>query len=149
MKIADRIGGFLLLAFAVYIHVGAWAMEYATAGVPGPGFVPFWISLILGVAAVLILIGSWSRPLSGRLIADRTVLWRTILFGLEMVAVVMLLPFLGMVLTLALFILAAVPLLGARNRFHIAAAVVMVPGFVYCLFHFVLQIPLPAGPWGF
>lgn len=149
MKIADRTGGFLLLAFAVYIHVVSRSMEYATAGVPGPGFVPFWISLILGVAAVLILIGSWRHPLSGRLITDRTVLWRTVLFGLGMVAVVMLLPFLGMIVTLALFILAAVPLLGARNRLHIAAAVVLVPGFVYCLFRFVLQIPLPAGPWGF
>lgn len=149
MKIADRIGGFLLLAFAVYIHVGAWAMEYATAGVPGPGFVPFWISLILGIAAVLILIGSWSRPLSGRLIADRTVLWRTVIFGISMVAVVMLLPLLGMILTLALFILVAVPLLGARNRVPIAAAVVLVPAFVFCLFHFVLQIPLPVGPWRF
>lgn len=149
MKIADRAAGFLLLAFAVYIHVVSRGMEFSTAGVPGPGFLPFWISLILGIAAVLILIGSWSRPLSGRLIADRTVLWRTVLFGLGMVAVVTLLPFLGMILTLALFILAAVPLLGARNRLHIAAAVILVPGFVYCLFHFVLQIPLPVGPWRF
>lgn len=149
MKIADRIAGFLLLTFAVYIHVGSRAMEYATAGVPGPGFVPFWISLILGIAAILILIRSWNRPLSGPLIADRTVLWRTVVFGLGMAVVVMLLPFLGMILTLALFILVAVPLLGARNRLHIAAAVVLIPAFVYCLFHFVLQIPLPVGPWRF
>lgn len=149
MKIADRLGGFLLLAFAVYIHIGSRSMEFAAAGVPGPGFVPFWISLFLGIAAILILIRSWRRPLSGPLIADRTVLWRTVVFGLGMTVVVMLLPFLGMILTLALFILFAVPLLGGRNRLHIAAAVFLIPAFVYCLFHFVLQIPLPVGPWGF
>lgn len=149
MKMADRIGGFLLLAFAVYIHVGARSMEYATAGVPGPAFVPFWISLVLGIVAILILIGSWTKPLSGPLIANRTVLWRTVVFGLGMAAVVVLIPFFGMILTLALFILVAVPLLGARNWLHIATAVVLVPAFVYCLFHFILQIPLPVGPWRF
>ena len=105
MKIADCVGGLLLLAFAGYILVSSLSMEYVTAGVPGPGFVPFWISIILGIAAVVILVKGWKKPLSGLLIADRTVLWRTVAFALGMAVMVLLIPYLGMVLTLALFML--------------------------------------------
>lgn len=125
------------------------SMEYVKEGVPGPGFLPFWTSLILGGAAIMILVNSWKKPLKGLLMANRTVLWRTVIFFLAMVVMVFLIPYLGMVVTLALFMLFAVPFLGARDRLKILASVVLVPLFVYVLFQFVLQVPLPVGPWRF
>lgn len=149
MKIADRVGGFILLAFAGYIMVTSLSMKYVTGGVPGPGFLPFWAGLILAGAAVIILVNTWKKPLAGPLAADRTIMWRQLIFGLGMAVIVFLLPYLGMVLTLTLFMLVTVPFLGARNKLKIAASVVLVPLFVYVLFQFVLQVPLPAGPWRF
>jgi putative tricarboxylic transport membrane protein len=149
MKIADRVGGFILLAFAGYIMVTSLSMKYVTAGVPGPGFVPFWAGLILAGAAVMILVNSWKKPLAGLLMANRAILWRTVIFGLGMAVMVFLIPYLGMVVTLALFMLLTVPFLGARDKVKIAASVVLVPLFVYVLFQFVLQVPLPVGPWRF
>jgi hypothetical protein len=149
MKIADRMGGVVLLAFAGYILITSLTMEYVTEGVPGPGFLPFWTSLILGGAAVMILVNSWKKPLKGLLMANRTVMWRTVIFGLGMAAMAFLIPYLGMILTLVLFMLFAVPFLGARDKLKILASVVLVPLFVYVLFQFVLQIPLPVGPWRF
>ena len=149
MKIVDRMGGGVLLAFAGYIMITSLSMEYVKEGVPGPGFLPFWTSLILGGAAIMILVNSWKKPLKGLLMANRTVLWRTVIFFLAMVVMVFLIPYLGMVVTLALFMLFAVPFLGARDRLKILASVVLVPLFVYVLFQFVLQVPLPVGPWRF
>ncbi|MDA8126918.1 MAG: tripartite tricarboxylate transporter TctB family protein [Deltaproteobacteria bacterium] len=149
MKIADRVGGFILLAFAGYIMITALSMQYAISGVPGPGFLPFWAGLILAVSAVLILVKSWKKPLAGLLMESRAILWRTLIFGLGMAAMIFVLPHLGMVVTLALFMLLAVPFLGAREKVKIAMAVVLVPLFVFVLFQYVLQVPLPAGPWRF
>jgi putative tricarboxylic transport membrane protein len=149
MKIADRVGGFILLAFAGYIFVNSLSLGYFTAGIPGAGFLPLWSGVILGTAAVTILVKSWRKPLAGLLMANRTVLWRAVIFGLGMVAMVFLIPYLGMVVTLALFMLFGVPFLGARNPLKIAASVILVPLFVYVLFQLVLQVPLPVGPWRF
>jgi putative tricarboxylic transport membrane protein len=149
MKIADRMGGFILLAFAGYIFVNSLSLGYAAAGVPGAGFLPLWASVILAVSAIMILVKSWKKPLSGPLIANRTVLWQTVLFSVGMAVMVFLIPFLGMVIALALFMLLAVPFLGARQPLKIAASVVLVPLFVYVLFQLILQVPLPAGPWRF
>jgi hypothetical protein len=147
MKIADRLAGVILLAFAFYVGVASLSMEFATKGVPGPGFAPFWISLVMGIAAILILIKSWIKPLAGPLIADRGVLRRTLAFAAGVVGIAILIPFLGMILTLALFILGAVPLLGARKWPHILATAVLVPAFVYFLFQYILQVPIPVMPW--
>ncbi len=149
MKIADRVGGVLLLAFAGYIFVTSLSLGYVAGGVPGAGFLPLWAGVLLAVSAVTILVKSWKKPLSGPLIANRTLLWRTVIFGLGIAVMAFVMPYLGMVTTLALFMLFAVPFLGARNRIKIAVSVVLVPLFVYVLFQVILKVPLPVGPWRF
>ncbi len=149
MKIADRMGGILLLAFAGYIFVNSLSLGYVAGGIPGAGFLPLWSSVIMAVSAVAILVKSWKKPLSGPLIANRAILWRTVIFGLGMVVMAFLMPYLGMVLTLGLFMLFAVPFLGARDPLKIAASVILVPLFVYVLFQLILKVPLPVGPWRF
>jgi putative tricarboxylic transport membrane protein len=147
MKIADRLVGAALLAFAVYVFIVARSMEFLTEGVPGPGFVPFWVSLVMGVSAILILVKSGIKPLTGMLIADRGALRRTLAFSAGIVAIPLLTPFIGMILTLALFMAFAVPLLGVRKWTHVLAAAILVPAFVYFLFQYILQVPLPVMPW--
>ena len=147
MKIADRLVGVILLAFAGYVFVVARSMEFLTAGVPGPGFMPFWVSLVLGVSAILILIKSGVKPLAGRLIADRGALWRTLAFSAGIVAIPLLIPYIGMVIALALFMAFAVPLLGVRKWIPIVTAAILVPAFVFLLFQYILQVPLPVMPW--
>ena len=149
MKIADRAGGFILLAFAGYIIVNSLSLGYITAGIPGAGFLPLWAGVILGTTAITILVKSWKKPLTGLLIANRTILWRAVIFFLGIVMMAVLLPYLGMIVTLALFMLFGVPFLGARNPLKIAASVILVPLFVYVLFQLVLRVPLPVGPWRF
>jgi hypothetical protein len=103
----------------------------------------------MGIAAVIILVKAWKKPLSGPLIANRSLLLRTVGFGLGIVVMVVALPYLGMILALGLFMLFGVPFLGARQPLKIAASVILVPLFVYVLFQLILKVPLPVGPWRF
>jgi len=149
MRLADRIGGVFLLALALYVFREAWAWEYSADGVPGPGFAPFWIGLLIGIAAVVVLIRSWRSPLSGPLVENLPGLRRSAGFLLGMVGASFLIPILGMSLTLGLFVLASVPFLGARNWWQVVLAAVLVAAGVPFLFEYLLLVPLPVGPLGF
>ncbi len=149
MKIADRIGGVLLLALAAYVFSQAWTWEYSADGVPGPGFAPIWISLLIGIAAVAVLIRSWRFPLAGPLVENLPGLRRSAGFLLGMVATSALIPVLGMSLALGLFILSSVPYLGVRTWWQIALTAVLVAAGVPLFFEHILLVPLPVGPLGF
>jgi hypothetical protein len=149
MKRADRIGGLLLLALAVYVFWQAWTWEYSTDGVPGPGFAPFWISLLIGIAAVAVLIRSWRSPLAGPLVENLLGLRRAVGFLLGMIVGSFLIPVLGMSLALGLFVLASIPFLGVRNWWQILLVAVLVAVGVPVLFQYILLVPLPVGPLGF
>jgi hypothetical protein len=149
MKLADRIGGLLLLALAVFVYGESRTWEYTTDGIPGPGFAPFWVSLLIGIAAVAVLARSWRTPLSGPLIPSRPALWRSAGFLLGMLGAACLIPLLGMSLTLGLFVLVAIPFLGAREWWKIVLVAILVAAGVPFFFERILLVPLPAGPLGF
>ena len=149
MRLADRIGGVLLLALALYIYLEARTWEYTTDGIPGPGFTPSWISLLVAIAAVAVLVRGWRTPLSGPLVQNLPALRRSAGFLLGMVGASFLIPLLGMSLTLGLFVLAAIPFLGARDWWKVVLVSVLVTAGVPFLFQYILLVPLPAGPLGF
>lgn len=66
MKRANQAAAFCLLALAVYISVTGLAMGYYEKSAPGPGFLPFWIGVFLGLFSLGILWesrGSKDEPL--------------------------------------------------------------------------------------
>jgi hypothetical protein len=149
MTRADRIGGVLLLALALYIFLEARTWEFATEGIPGPGFAPTWISLLVALAAGAVLVQSWRAPLRGPLVKDLGGLRRSAGFLLGMGGASLLIPALGMSLTLGLFVLAAVPFLGVREWWKIVLVAILVSAGVPVLFQYLLLVPLPVGPLGF
>ena len=44
---AERVSATLLFLFSVLVIFGALALPYWTANAPGPGFVPFWLGVML------------------------------------------------------------------------------------------------------
>lgn len=149
MALAERLGGLAVLVFALLVFLGARAMPYAEEGVPGPGFAPTWVSLLLAVAGVWILARSRVAGPMRPFIAGRAARVRTLLLVVAIVLAVWLVPRLGMVPSLALFIAAAIPVLGARRWQRIAAAAVIVPATFYLVFQLWLKVPFPRGPLGF
>lgn len=53
MRRASLVAGIVFLVFSVTVMVASWSMEYYSSIGPGPGFFPFWLSLILGLLSIV------------------------------------------------------------------------------------------------
>lgn len=53
MRRASLVAGIVFFAFSTILAIVSWSMEYYSSIGPGPGFFPFWLSLILGLLSVV------------------------------------------------------------------------------------------------
>ncbi len=130
-----------LLALAVYVGVAATRMPRGTLALPGPGFFPAGLAVLLGVAAV----GLLARVGLGPAIDEAVALGRghvgTILASLAGVA--LLLERLGFLVTLSLFLLVLFRALSPLGWVRSAVAAVATTVAAYLFFHTVLGVSLP------
>ena len=154
MRRWDRLTGGLVLAFAVYTMITAVRLGYWQGRIPGPGFAPIWIGAGLALCALLLLVRRTPAPPRGpeRSADERIAVRRELVLAIEIaavaVAVMLLIPRVGMLAGLALLLLALVRLLGGSWRSAIGTGVV-VPLAFYLMFVRWLAVPIPLGPWGF
>jgi len=151
VRSADRIAGAALLALAV--AYAAFALrQYAYWGEngPGPGFLPFWVGLVLALLATMLLVGGVrSRDAGEPWLPDRTGLLRIGLVLGATIAYVALLGVLGMTLATVLFLVVLVRW-PDRQPWPVAIAVAVgVAAANYLVFVRWLHVPLPEGPLGF
>jgi putative tricarboxylic transport membrane protein len=117
---------------------------------PGPGFFPFWLSLIGAVLTVAILIET---------VRDRSIAGTDILPGREaanqggvvllaLAAAAALFEPLGYRLTMLLFIAGLLPALGARSPSAILLTALAGSFGVFHVFLYWLKVPLPIGALG-
>jgi hypothetical protein len=145
----DRVSALVLLAFAAgYLAVG-WQYPYWGDTGPASGFMPRWLGLVLAVLTLLLYAGARGAP-EGRtwLPAGRGLLRLLVVLGAS-VALVALLPVLGMTLGAGLFLLAILRFLegfGWGLALGVAAATAVVN---YLVFTRWLQVPFPVGILGF
>jgi ABC-type sugar transport system permease subunit len=149
MKRAEQILGGVLLLFAIYIGYESTLIETgADFGKVGAGFLPFWLSVGLGIASAVLLIRALVLPAERfirEFFSDRTggmrVIW--VLAG-YLLAVVVMKP-LGMLISLAILMAATMPAFGSRSWKAIAFASIATPACVYVVFGLWLKVDLPMG----
>lgn len=148
MRRIYQISGCAILVFAGAVAYAAAQMRYFTSLGPGPGFFPLWLSIALGVLAVLMILlatfsaseGMPSVPLVERQGYGRILVIISALagatFALERIG------FAPTMLLMNLFILRVMGRLGLPVTILVAA----IGSFgVYYLFTEGLNVPLPAG----
>jgi hypothetical protein len=147
MRGADRVTAVLLLAFAVAFAAGA-LKSYAWWGLEGPGsaFLPFWLGLVMGALALVLLArsvrqqdpgGTW-LPRGEGLRDMLVVLGATVLF-------VAALNVTGMVIGTALYLAGLVWYLG-RHRWWVTLGVAAAAAaFNWLVFVHWLRVPMPEG----
>jgi putative tricarboxylic transport membrane protein len=141
-----------LLAIFIPALVTARGYSLTDALGPGPGFFPFWLSLIGIVTTVAILV----QIARGRILADAAIEVlpdRRAAFqaGAVLVALVLaaaLLEPLGFRLTMLPFIAALLLALGARSLLAIAICAAAGSFGVFHVFYYWLKVPLPIGALG-
>lgn len=151
MKLAYQITAFVGLIFAVAVAIAARDLRLMTRLGPGPGFFPFWLSVLFGGLSLALLVfsgriaalhdsaGGQERPESGRVY----------LFVGAMIAAIALvgvfIEALGYCLTMLLFCIATLLLLGERRWFVILVVAALGSFGVYFVFARYLGVVLPAG----
>jgi putative tricarboxylic transport membrane protein len=55
----DRISGIFWLCFAVLMVILSYRLGLGTLHKPGPGFLFFWVNIVLGIMSLIVLIRAW------------------------------------------------------------------------------------------
>ena len=151
MRGADRITGAVLLASGLAFAFGA-LRNYAYWGEngPGPGFLPFWLGVVIAVLATLLLVGALRARDPGEPWLPRGDGLRRLLLVLGVTAaLVALLSTLGMVLATVLFLVVLLRGLDRQSWPVTLAVALATAGFDWLVFTHWLRVPLPVGVFGF
>ena len=148
MKRAEQILGAVLLLFAIYIGCESSLIESGAEFGMGPGFMPFWLAVGLGITSAALLVRAVALP--ARLFdpvffPDRAGGIRVILVLAGYLLAIVLMKPLGMPISMAILTAATMPVFGSRNWKAIALTAILTLFGVYLVFGRWLGVPLPMG----
>jgi hypothetical protein len=152
MEKAEAAAGVLILIAGAVLLVAAYRLPYMVESVPGPGFLPLWVSFgILASGAVVTV-----KALRGRLRPGEPIEWPDLpgwrQVGVMLVALALALVLfddLGFVITTTAFMTIVIFSLGVRSWVTLITAPVAAAGILYVVFAVWLGVPLPSGPLTF
>jgi len=151
MNKAETFGGLVVLAIGAALAIAAYKLPYMVEDVPGPGFLPLWLSggiLIAGACILLKAVRGAMPELSDITWPDRWG-WRQVLTMLGSLAVsLLLLTKLGFLITTAAFMAIMIYSLGGRSWPTLIFAPIAAAGILYLVFAVWLNVPLPQGIFG-
>lgn len=143
---AAGVLGLLMLVGAVVVLVDAATLRSSDAAV-GPAAAPTLLGILLGVLGAAL---AFQGRRSLRTVKIETRSWRRLaLLVAVLIAFAVLLPVLGYVVCSTGLFVAAALLLGAPHPARIVATGWTLAVLVFVLFHHVVGLSLPTGPWGF
>ena len=152
MKRAWQIGCIAFLAFAIFWLVVSFEYPYKDRLGPGPGFFPFWLSLItVGLALALLVQTSLARSSaegSAALLPERQGALRILVILVALVGSLALLDPLGFRISLFLFLLFLPFALGERTWWVTLIFAAAGSFGVFHVFYYWLKVPLPVGVLG-
>jgi putative tricarboxylic transport membrane protein len=141
-----QTAGLCFIALSAFVVWESWNLEYYTTLGPGPGFFPLWLGVAMGGLSVV-----WLVRVSGRsgmtkdvaLIPQRAGLVRILSIVAALVAMAGLMNLLGFQLTMFLFLVFLLMVLG-RQALGVTLAVALLGSVgVYHLFGGWLDVSLP------
>lgn len=151
MKRPYQIAGVLFILFSAFIARESLELKFYTSLGPGPGFFPFWLSVILGLLSANLLYQATfkeSDPMPSDFFASKKGYLRVGAIVLALVATVVLMNVLGFRITMFIFYIFLLYTLGRQNP--IVTALVALGGSwgVYHVFVEWLKVVLPVGTFG-
>lgn len=148
---ADAVLGVIVAVIGVIVLVQSLQMSFYSEGVPGPGFFPALLSgalIVLGVACTVTrLLGAhdtadrFELPSQGQ--ARRSLsLWGAVLVATLFIEA------LGFPLAMLLLVAVILLVIEGRRGLGSVVTIIAIPVLAWLLFAELLQVPLPAGPFG-
>jgi hypothetical protein len=149
MQIAPAI---IMAALSALVIFDTRHLAYWTDYSPGPAFAPWWIALfglVLSALLVLHTFRSASIEPAEAEVTTATGFARAAATFMSLIVFVLLIPYLGLVLTSVLVALAIMLLILRRALVPSVISAVVAGGVIWGIFFWWLQIHLPKGPLGF
>ena len=148
MWYANVLAGVAVLLLGATTTAVSWlTLPYSGEFGPGPGFLPFWMGIVLTVCAVPVLVAALrNRGTSERLFRPQTAKCLQVLAMI--VGVFLVLPILGFSAGLALITGGGMRLVGRHGWTACAVTVIATAIGIHYLFGQWLAIPLPTGMIG-
>jgi putative tricarboxylic transport membrane protein len=149
LRNGDGISGAVLAALGVYIVMQARAWDYYTLDGPGPGFFPLWYGVAM-VALSLLLVVNAARNGNG---STEAIDWRgtgrALATWLAFALSVVLMNFVGFLITFALLTFFIVAVIFRRPLATAGIVAVASALAFHLIFPVALSVSLPTGPFGF
>ncbi|MDJ0820448.1 MAG: tripartite tricarboxylate transporter TctB family protein [Paracoccaceae bacterium] len=155
MLVADRVIAVALMALSIYFMVHAVELPIGwegSSGGPGGGAFPFWLSLIMLLAAGGILARSFLQEGHSGPFFDRVMIIPVVSVITALVVTIALIPIVGAYVAIPLFLLWYLKIYGRHGWLLTAPIVIGTPVFIFFFFEATLKILLPKGvtePWFF
>ena len=151
LRDVDALAGAVLVCLGGFVLMQSLQLDFYVEGVPGPGFFPALLGVLLMALGAGLLIRRWWGPtdsaddfsLPTRLQVSRSLsLWLLLLVGALLVG--------PLGFPIAMLLLVAAILFGIERRRGIGAVLttVLIPVLAWLVFGLLLQVPLPMGPLG-
>lgn len=148
MKQADKVTGAVLFVFFLGVLFESRKMPMVYITTTGPGFLPFWLSLILAGLSVLLLINGFRQPVS----ESPRITWPRgrglFLIGVTiagLLAYTFLIPIAGYILSTFTFLWLLVQLLGCYEWYWSSGLSLSIAIGMYLVFQVILGVTLPTG----
>jgi len=152
MKRPWQIASIIFVLVSIFVLIHSFSYPYKDRLGPGPGFFPFWMSIITGLLSLgLFLQTTFAESESGEKKTffpkrDGAIRIAAVLVSLTFVMVFM--NSLGFRLSLLIFLFFLPLLLGVRNWIVISILAIAGSFGVFHVFYFWLKLPLPIGIFG-
>jgi putative tricarboxylic transport membrane protein len=137
----ERITAGILLILGVAVVLDSRKLDYWTAFGPGAGFFPFWLGVALIVASLYLLV----KGVEGPVLNLTPEMKKLILFVGSLLACIVVLPYLGWVISFSAFVGVLLRLISDVSRVAALKVTLSVLVFIQLIFAMLLQIPLPKG----
>ena len=145
MKRFERVAAGVLFALGAGAAFLAFQMGFGSARFPGPGYLPFWLAVLLALTSGLYFLSRLGPETEKRPLWGRGAWLRPALSAVVMLLFTLLIGWLGFFASTFLLFLAWLIVIERERWFVVGAVSVLGTLGAYLLFAVLLKVPLPKG----
>ncbi|MDI6755407.1 MAG: tripartite tricarboxylate transporter TctB family protein [Thermodesulfobacteriota bacterium] len=149
MKKGDRVFSVICMGLSLWLVLESLKFQYLSKFGPGPGFLPFWLGIVLGVISIFKFISTFNKKKVSEGNEPRLPGWKSLsrlgLIMLIMAGFALFMNILGFILTVFFFVsilLFALEGVGILKSIYYG---IMFSAFIFLVFRYLLEVDLPKG----
>lgn len=149
MNTGDRIFSIICLGLSLWLVLESFKYDYTVRYTPGPGFLPFWLGVVLAIFALAQLIETFMTKGGAEMhkscLPPKSSLYRLGLIMLITLGAAMAMDTLGFVLTVFLYVSVLLFVLEGVTIIRSLLTGLIFSGCIFLIFQYGMEVELPRG----